>query len=236
MTTTAGSLAHANRGLVIAAIGGSNMLGTGTGACPWTKAAGHTYWSTKTGSLVETEAFPSNFGVAVSTMEALRVLGVDTLTVVEHGVAGAGLSTINSTYAAELITHCGTASVRPNLVLVYAGSVDAGNGALRDAAYTNAKALAEDFRTAFGGGCGVIFGGLHTPEAGWSAEDEGVVDDFLAELARDHVLAKTCAWFSNQDAAIAGGGSDHLSGGANGGSATTGQRYAQILWGSGVLT
>lgn len=226
-----GSIVKCTRRLVVAFGGGSNVAGPArVGAVPWVKPANVTYWCTRTGSLVNTANWANNYGIATPCLQALvDSYGYDgAITLVEHGVAGSSISTWASTYAAELITHCGTAGVRPGLVCLYFGSVDADTPALRDAARTNIQTVVERFRTAWGGGVGVVIGGLHTPEAGYDPANEGVVDGHLLDFVSDR-LRDTAAYFDNADAEIQGGGSNHLSDGVGGGADTTGQQFAAII-------
>lgn len=214
---SAGSTSRGSRGKGILGEGGSNWIGNLTGPLPsgWALDPSYLWFTTRADgtTLVNTAVLPNNPGVSVGLLQRLRVRGITGVRMVDHGAAGDSLSTLNSTRIAQGITHCATAGVRPAVVVIYAGSVDAGTPALRDATYTSASGICQKVRTAFGGGTAVVFGGLHTPDVvngGWNPANEGVVNDFLRSLALDHKL-EVCGWFDNQDAVIQGGGSNHLS-------------------------
>lgn len=221
--------------LVIAVGGASNVFGHETGT-PWhTKPSNVTYWTTKTGSLVNTADWPNNPGIAMCMIDTIvNTYGyTDPITLVEHGVSGSAYQTWASTYAAQLITHCNTAGVIPSVVVLYMGLVDAGSHALAVAVRDNCQTAMERFRTKWGGAVGLVGCGVHTPEAG-STADLDLVDAGVSDFVADHG-SDLAAYFNNRDAPIAGGGSDHLSGGPTGGCQLTGERVALQLFLGGLI-
>lgn len=242
MSTT---LVQAIHGLTIGLIGGSNVLGTGTGAPPVALPANVTYWSIKSGSFINETAngWPNNYGIGLGLVDTLvNTYGYSApITFVEYGVAGSSVSswaTGGTPTMNTAITAFAAAGVRPTVLCMFLGSVDADTGALRDAVAANISTLCARFRSVYGGSMGVVLGGLHTPDGGYSPSDEGVVDAALSAYALRH-RRETCAYFSNQDMDQAGGfvqlGQSHLTGGLSGGSYTVGSRFAARVHAGGVL-
>lgn len=191
----------------------------------------------RNGVLYEDPDWPQNYGITPGIAYGLEVLGrTAPLTIIEHGEAGtslAGWAQPGSAIIDELVAEAEADGKRIVALCLYLGSADANAEATADAARASVQTVVERARAAFGAGMGAILGGLHTPEEGIVAYED-TVDEALLAFANAHSPA-LCAYFRNRDAEIQGGGSDHLSGGDDGGAVRTGMRYAQILWESGVV-
>lgn len=193
--------------------GGSNVLGTSTGA-PWCAFPGNfTYWTMKTGSLVNTGAWPTNPGIAMSMIDELRVLGHSgAITLVEWGIAGTSYSSWQGAAgnAIDAIAGCATAGIRPGVVVEYLGSVDAKTPALAAAIQANVQTTWDRYRTAWGGAVGIVQGGCHIPESGVDS-DLDLTDTGMYTVTRAHKTA-LATYVNMRTMPIQGGGSDHITG------------------------
>lgn len=194
--------------------GGSNAAGFLTGA-PWLPfPAAFTYWTNKTGSLVNTGAWPTNPGIAHSLIDELRTLGhAGQINLVEWGVNGTSYSTWKTPAVGDAdlaIAACATAGIRPQCVVEFLGSVDAGTPALAAAIQTNVQLTWERYRAAWGASLGIVQAGCQTPETG-SYADLDLADLGMYTVANRHAYS-TAHYVNMRAIAIQGSGSDHLTG------------------------
>ena len=237
--------------------GASNSIGFLTGA-PWLAfPSNFTYWTNKTGSLVNTGAWPTNPGLSHSLMDELRLLGhVGQINLVEWGVNGTSYSTWKTPAVGDAdlaIAACATAGIRPQCVVEFLGSVDAGTPALAAAIQTNVQLVWERYRAAFGASLGIVQAGCQIPETGVFA-DLDLTDLGMYTVTNRHAFAN--AHYVNMRAMpIQGGaGADHLSGqpppagitvttpwtvqpatGTAGGIDIAGRLLARVLHNSGIV-
>lgn len=224
----------ANRGNVGFGWGGSNMAGSNTGAPARAKPSWLTLYTNKSGTFQLESAYPTNPGIYVGMVMELEDAGFEgPMTLAIYGEPGSSILTWNTTYMALALAELASAGIRPNFSFSFVGSVDGQSGTNSANAGTNMQGCGQKIRTQFGAGTGLIIGGPHTPED-VSEENLDTIDAGLMAYVGQHG-ARLAAYIRNREAEIQGGGNDHLTGGATGGSVTVGRSIGRMVLDSRLL-
>jgi hypothetical protein len=189
-----------------------------------------TYYTNKSGAFQQETDWLNNPGICLGLVHTLvEVYGyTGNIVLVEHGVSGGSLQSFGSTHAATHISNIQGLGLTPTVLVTYLGSTDAKTHSIAVDARTNAQTVVERYRTVWGAGLGHVCCGIHTPDSGWDS-DHTLVDEALLDWANDHE-EPFAAHIHDRDLEIQGGGSDHLTGGEDGGSHECGRRVAEMLY------